>query len=279
MLVCYRFNVCSPGHAIARKLRETCVEIGNGRTPMSPHLELITEIDGQSVPRERVLHWELVRLTTVLKSLGAPVTPDDSDVDDLRSRLFDLKRIIGPRELQRRLRPKLALSTTISRLAVRASRGRRVQSSIKVQVPSGTAEGFAEWFTSQSALPTSDAMLAACPDHYVIGEDSSGRQKVIETTGGAPLPSEFFIDYTDVSSLAEPASPLYPIQIAGVARTADGLPIGGVRHQFRDLEGGGFESWNTVEFPSVVGSRIVHGHRWHLACEFGNWIEFQQLVR
>lgn len=73
-----------------------------------------------------------------------------------------------------------------------------------------------------------------------------------------------------------PASPDYPIQIAGVARTHAGLPIGGVRHQFRNLPEGGFESWNTVEFPKLVPKRMVSGHRWHLACEFGNWIEFQQ---
>lgn len=94
--------------------------------------------------------------------------------------------------------------------------------------------------------------------------------------GASPLPSEFFIDYEDVSSLVTPASPDYPIQIAGVARTHAGLAIGGVRHQFRNLPEGGFESWNTVEFPKLVPKRMVSGHRWHLACEFGNWIEFQQ---
>lgn len=119
-------------------------------------------------------------------------------------------------------------------------------------------------------------MLAACPDHYFIGEDDQGRQKVVETAGGSPLPSEFFIDYKDISSLVTPASPDYRIQIAGVARTAKGLPVGGVRHQFRNIPEGGFESWNTVEFPKHVGNRIVSGHRWHLAREFGNWIEFQQ---
>ncbi|MEV0589108.1 hypothetical protein [Nonomuraea sp. NPDC050310] len=93
----------------------------------------------------------------------------------------------------------------------------------------------------------SDAMLAACPDHYFIGEDDRGRQKVVETTGGSPLPSEFFIDYKDLSSLVTPASVDYPTQIAGVARTEAGLPIGGVRPQFRNLPEGGFEAWNTVE--------------------------------
>src|SRR5699024_4552146 len=177
---------------------------------------------------------------------------------------------------QHRVASRVRLSNLVSRAAAAAAKDKRVQSSIKVRAPSGTAEEFAAWFNAESALHDSDAMLAACPDHYFIGEDDRGRQKVIETTGGAPLPSQFFIDYTDISSLATPSLPEYPVQIAGVARTAKGVPIGGVRHQFRNLLDGGFEAWNTVEFPSNVGERIVNGHRWHLACEFGNWIEFQQ---
>lgn len=243
---------------------------------MTQHLALLTEIDGNEVSRSMVLEWELGRAKRVLKLLGAPSTDREGDVDALRTRLYELKRAIGADELQRRLAGRVRVSNAITGIATRFANGARVQSSIKVRVPRGTAAAFAEWFNAESALPDSDAMLAACPDHYFIGEDDRGRQKVIETTGGSPLPSEFFIDYKDISSLVTPASTDYPIQIAGVARTADGLPIGGVRHQFRDLPGGGFESWNTVEFPHNVGNRLVSGHRWHLACEFGNWIEFQQ---
>lgn len=244
---------------------------------MAQHLNLVTDINGKKVDREAVLAWELGRLKKVLSFLGAPAAHAERGVDELRRQLLDLKRSIGPQELQRRLATRLRISNGISTFAARVSMGNRVQSSIKISVPSGTAERFAEWFNAESALPYSDAMLAACPDHYFIGEDDLGRSKVVETTGGSPLPSEFFIDYKDISSLKTPASPDYPIQIAGVARTSGGLAIGGVRHQFRNFPEGGFESWNTVEFPNTVGGWMVRGHQWHLACEFGNWIEFQQL--
>lgn len=244
---------------------------------MAQQLDLITTIDGRDVSREQVLAWELRRTKKVLKILGAGASDRDGDVDVLRMRLYDLKRSLGATEVQRRVAGKLRLSTMVMTLAARAARGSRVQSSINIRVPSGTAEAFADWFNAQSALTDSEAMLLACPDHYFIGQDEQGRQKVVETTGGSPLPTEFFIDYTDTTSVVIPAAADYPIQITGVARTEVGLAIGGVRHQFRSLPEGGFESWNTVEFPKNVGRRIVSGHRWHLACEFGNWIEFQQV--
>ena len=57
-----------------------------------------------------------------------------------------------------------------------------------------------------------------------------------------------------------------------MARTSDGVAIGGVRHQFRDTTDG-FHARLTVEFPMPTIGRMVKGHRWHLACEFSNWIE------
>lgn len=247
---------------------------------MTQHLPLVTTINGEPVDRDRVLAWELGRQQRVLRLLGSPATGAElSDVDALRTRLFDLKRSIGAAALQQRIAPRIRLSNAGIAVATKLSAGRRIASTIRVQSPTGSAEEFAEWMNAESAEPDSDAMLAACPDHFFIGEDELGRQQVIETTGGSPLPTKFFIDYSDISSLTTQASPDFPQQIAGVARTAAGQPIGGVRHQFRNLPGGGFESWNTVEFPSLVGKRMAGAHRWHLACEFGNWIEFQQFGR
>jgi hypothetical protein len=45
-----------------------------------------------------------------------------------------------------------------------------------------------------------------------------------------------------------------------------------VRHQFRD-EGDGFHARVTVEFPVLTNPYMLAQHRWHLACEFSNWIE------
>ena len=52
----------------------------------------------------------------------------------------------------------------------------------------------------------------------------------------------------------------------------DGTPIGGVPHQFRDTAEG-IHARLLVEFPLPMLTSIVHGHRWHLACEFSNTLE------
>jgi hypothetical protein len=48
--------------------------------------------------------------------------------------------------------------------------------------------------------------------------------------------------------------------------------MGGVRHLFRD-ETHGFRVRLTVEFPVTTPAHTIQQHRWHLACEFSNWIE------
>lgn len=240
---------------------------------MGTHQQLVAEIDGRAVSRRDVLAWELGRARRVLSQLGGDVVGDD--VDELRIRLLALKERMGPQALERRLSRKLRASSFVMRAAANASGSARSSSSVKIQTSTGSAGDFANWFTEQSALPYSSAMLAANPDHYLIGQDDQGRQKVIETTGGSPLPTLFIIDYEDTSTLRAPADPDYPVQIAGVARDVSGAAVGGVRHQFRDLDAG-FEAWLTVEFPRWVPASMLRGHNWHLACEFGNWIEFAQ---
>jgi hypothetical protein len=83
--------------------------------------------------------------------------------------------------------------------------------------------------------------------------------------------ARFDIDYEDLSSLRSLADPHYTHQMAGVARARGGLELGGVRHQFRN-EGSGFRARLLVEFPFFIMPGIVSGHRWHLACEWANWI-------
>jgi hypothetical protein len=139
-------------------------------------------------------------------------------------------------------------------------------------VDGGSAGQFVDAFEGWAAASDEAAMLRACPDHFVIRTGADGGQEVLETTGGSPWATMFFIDYEDVTSLVTPSDPMFSQQVAGVARTSDGVAIGGVRHQFRDTDDG-FHARLTVEFPMPTIARMVKGHRWHLACEFSNWIE------
>lgn len=92
-----------------------------------------------------------------------------------------------------------------------------------------------------------------------------------QDVGGAPTASRFLVDYTSVEGLATPADPQYPIQVAGRAVLDDGTGIGGVRHQFRDVDGG-MEALFTVEFPATVPGRFLRERQRHLTVELGNWI-------
>lgn len=115
-------------------------------------------------------------------------------------------------------------------------------------------------------------ILAACPDHYIARTRPDGRQEVVETTGGAPLPLRMVFDRTDLRTLVTPPDPAFPVQWAGVARTEHGAALGGTRHQFRD-ERAGFLARLTVELPATLPPEMLREHRWHLACEFSNWVE------
>lgn len=94
----------------------------------------------------------------------------------------------------------------------------------------------------------------------------------------SPFAILFYVDYDDISSLTTPADPAFPHQLAGVARDESGMAFGGVRHQFRDTDQG-LHDRLTVEFPLPTLPSMVSAHRWHLACEFSNWIEASLLAR
>jgi hypothetical protein len=120
-----------------------------------------------------------------------------------------------------------------------------------------------------------EALGRACPEHYVVTPTGDGRMDVIETTGGYGLPTRFFVKLgeTGASSSPRPADvdPTYPLQMAGRAWLRSGQESGRVLHQFAETQGG-FKAKLTIYFPAASPPGLVEGHRWHLACEFTNWV-------
>lgn len=230
---------------------------------------LAIRISGRTVARQAVSAWEDRRIAAAAKKLGLPSPPGRS-LAERREALLTQKLALGPDEIMRRLRRETQVADVIGRLQAKVSDRRRF-STIEIDVPAGTADGFARYFETATRSSDEEAMLRACPDHFVIRMGRQG-QEVLETNGGSPLAAFFSIDYHDLSSLVTRPDPVFPVQIAGVARASNGAAIGGVRHQFRDLADG-FQARLTVEFPLPTLPTMVGGHRWHLACEFSNWIE------
>jgi len=230
---------------------------------------IIADVAGRMTTRDAVLAWEDNRITAVARKLRAHVP--SGNVAMRRDALLQAKLELGPDEIATRLRRETRLAEFVAKAEAGVSRRRRF-SAIELSVDGGVAEQFVQTFRGWRETSDEPAMLRACPDHFVIRTGSDGRHEVLERTGGSPLPSLFFIDYEDIGSLVTEADPRFPHQIAGVARTADGVAIGGVRHQSRDTYNG-VHARLTVEFPLPTLGRMVAGHRWHLACEFSNWIE------
>jgi hypothetical protein len=236
-----------------------------------------TYIDGRLVAPSEVQSWESRRASVVLKKLTSRVgklgMAELSAGVDLSApgALVTLKLRLGHAGLYAILKRELAVSERVARIAVTASRGDSTYSQIRLIAPGCSAAEFAAWFDGLTVANAEAEMIAACPDHYLLRGLPDGRTEVIETTGGSPTVTRFLVDYATGGLVSIPVNPDYPVQIAGQAVLDDGLVIGGVRHQFRNVDGA-MEALLTVEFPRVFPARMVTEHRWHLAAEFGNWI-------
>lgn len=233
-------------------------------------LTVAAVIAGRAVSRAEVLAWEARRLPRAARKIGLAVPA--GDLDRQRAAFTDSKLALGADEIRRRLARDIALAGVAGRATTRLSFGRRSTSVCDLHVTGGNARAFVDWFTDDGRHDYARSMIAANPDHFLIDTAPDGRQEVIETTGGSPLAMQFFVDYDDTSPLVTPRDQAFPIEAAGVARTEGGLAIGGVRHEFRDVAGG-FHARLCVEFPWLTAPYLIAQHRWHLACEFGNWIE------
>lgn len=233
-------------------------------------LDIATHMHGRRIARGEVLAWEARRAAVVAKKLG--VVARAADVATLRRVVVERKLELGHAGLERLLDRELRWSARIGRLGAIVSGRRRRACTIELTSGTGAAEMVPRWY--HDAITTNDEvpLLAACPDHYISRMHPDGAQEVIETTGGAPLAVRMFFDSSDLTTLTTAADGAFPVQWAGVARSADGLALGGIRHQFRD-ERAGFHVRLTVEFPLTTPAYMIVAHQWHLACEFSNWIE------
>ncbi|EGD53722.1 hypothetical protein [Gordonia neofelifaecis] len=235
----------------------------------TPELPIVATIAGQVYSRADVLAWEDARIDAAARKVGLPV-PEPGPVAQRREAWLQSKRGLGDAELRRRLARDIRVADAVAELSAAVSRRRRV-SVTDLTVPGGSAAGFVDWFNEITSSSNRDEMERACPDHFIL-RMADGRQEVIETNGGAPLAALFTIDYDDVSTLVTPIDPAFDVRVDGVARSAKGKAIGGVRHQFRDTPDG-VHARLLVEFPLPMLPSIVRGHHFHLACEFSNWFE------
>jgi hypothetical protein len=235
-------------------------------------LDITAVIGDREVSRAEVLEWEGRRAAVVFRKLGMGAAPDDVAV--AREALVARKLELGHAEIDRRLRRQIAQATRSSRVMSALSRGGRRICVTELRCAEGSAEGMPAFYEAAMEAGDEAPLLAASPDHWMLRKRDDGIQQVIETTGGSPLASCIYLDENEVGTISTPADPSFPVQWVAFGRARlDGPPAGALRHQFRDEPGGGFTARLTIEFPRVTPARFVNAHRWHLACEFSNWIE------
>ncbi|HWH20365.1 MAG TPA: hypothetical protein VN671_07525 [Solirubrobacterales bacterium] len=238
---------------------------------MAGTLDITATIGERAVSRDEVLAWEADRAAAVYKKLGMGEPP--ADLGARRDLLVARKLELGHTELERRLRREMATAARSSRVMTALSRSRRRLCTVELRGIGGKAEAMPAFYAAAMASGDEAPLLAASPDHYVLRQDDDGVQQVIETTGGSPLASRIFLGDADSGPVTTEADPAFPVQWVAIGRASlDGPPSGAIRHQFRD-EPDGFVARLTIEFPRVTPGRFVRAHRWHLACEFSNWIE------
>ena len=233
-------------------------------------LPIIALIANRQLTREDVRNWELARARKVARKLR--VDPA-GDLATLSERLIDRKLELGHAGIERLLDRDLRLSAAVARGGAMLSRRRRLSCTVALTSPTGSAEAIPAWYAQAIADNDERSLLAACPDHYLSRTNPDGTQEIIETTGGAPVPVRMFFDDSNTSAVQAAADPAFPVQWSSVAHSADGTAIGGVRHEFRDRPGDGFDVRLAIEFPLTTLPHMITAHRWHLACEFSNWLE------
>ncbi|KAK3821939.1 MAG: hypothetical protein J3R72DRAFT_27901 [Linnemannia gamsii] len=242
-------------------------------------LEIKTYADGKLVPYETIRQWEAKRLAHVTsfvhRLLSIKPQHGAQTMDEQRSSLAELTIETGEDKLRKKLSFYLSVSHLMLRIGSFLSFGRRKYSIAEIAIsgvdlePSAFLDKLNHIMRSES-VECAKMRLMACPDHHLLANLGENIQEVIETTGGSPLPAQFYIRHGDTEGMRSQKDPAYDVQMVGVARTKSGAVIGGVRHQIRK-ESDGLRMKLLVEFPATVPNYMIRQHQAHLMCEFSNW--------
>ncbi|WP_207666103.1 MULTISPECIES: hypothetical protein [Clostridia] len=217
--------------------------------------------------------WKKQRIKKAYKTLHIKI-PQKASISEMSDKLTKWKVQLSDDEIRKILRKKLFFSKYVMKIAGRLSGKKRRVARTTILAKGISVDKFSkllDLLMVEAAKEHRKVNLSVYPEHYVLTPDKNGVLEVIETTGNAPVPVQFFITFGDESGLSEPKNPKFTYQSAGVAKLDDGTIIGGVRHQFRDTPAG-IECRLAVEFPVLCPPIIVNSHQKHLAVEFTNWL-------
>jgi len=230
------------------------------------------EIEGSPFLPEELEKWKAKRVKKACRTLRLKLDSKGS-AEEIAQQLTTRKIQMSTEDMLALLKGKLGLSRLGMKLISGLSGKRRRMAKTRITAQGISAERFSKRLEALMIEPDQNyrrVNLSVYPEHYVL-RPNHGTLEVVETTGNAPLPTQFFITFGDEAGLMESRDPRYPFQSAGIARLNDQTEIGGVRHQFRDTTEG-LECLLCVEFPGLCPKFLVKAHQKHLAVEFTNWL-------
>ncbi|KAF9273141.1 hypothetical protein BGZ68_001769 [Mortierella alpina] len=201
----------------------------------------------------------------------------ENTMEDKRQHLAELKLKLGDDKVRQTLSVYLALSQFMLLVVSVLSFGRRKFSVVETVITVADVDPAVFLARLERIFLSSDdehkmMCFMACPDHYLISMTNDNSLEIIETTGGSPLPAQFFFRQGDEEGMRSERDSTYDVQMHGAVRTKNGTVFGALRHQIRkEPNGAGLRVKLLIEFPGLVPNYMIRQHQVHLMCEFGHW--------
>lgn len=229
-------------------------------------------INNKEVKKEELEHYERKQIYKAFKTLK--VKFDKSlDLENLREKLREVKNSISYDEIKKKLNIKLKISNFFLKIISLFSFKKSKYSITYLYVDNIDAKKFNNIlieFMTKNTPEIRNINLNVHPQHYAL-ISRGDLFEVIETPGASPLPMQFFINLNEDKGLNSKKDSDYPLESIGIAKLKDGTLVGGIRHQFKNIENQ-LVAKTLVEFPAMCPNYIIKSHCMHLALEWGNWL-------
>ncbi|MEU8628780.1 hypothetical protein [Streptomyces sp. NPDC048669] len=213
-------------------------------------------------------------VTVTLASGPTGGSIDDFELFYARRALDRLRTRLGHQGLLDLLAEDIEEGNAFLRESARTSDGEFKAGTTVLTAQGLTSGAFLAWM-DEAFAGNESALLAAHPEHYVMGTDAIGA-RVVENIG--PHVCSFYMGGwgTDAMAWAADAAELlpeseFPRKMSSNLFLPDGTVVGRALIQFGDTSDG-FTADLTVYFPVTCPDDVLEHHLRHYAVEFRNWI-------
>ncbi|MEU1151233.1 hypothetical protein ACFYO9_34690 [Streptomyces sp. NPDC005863] len=200
---------------------------------------------------------------------------DDYELFYARRALDRFRVRLGRQGLLDLLAADIEEGNAFLRECARASDGQFNAGTTVLQARGLTSGEFLAWMDAAFAGDDSGPLLAAHPEHYVMGTEEIGA-RVVENI--VPHVCSFYMGGWGTAEMAwaDDAAELlpeaeFPRKMSSNLFLEDGTVVGRALIQFGDTADG-FTANLTVYFPTACPQEVLEHHMRHYAVEFRNWI-------